>query len=252
MRKRFLIAATMAAALGVAAVAYAATTTATFRASLAPSKAGTLRAPKSGTFLASAQVRNSDGSQPPQVKTIVLALDRNVRTNGAQFKSCSPTLFNNSQNIDDPRCRTAKVGRAKATAQVGTLVLNFDTRLYNGGLNKITVVVKQVGGGVFQAFNAPITRGSSPYGPNINIVVPGGPNSLRNPQPGLYPSLTGLQNVSIGATTQFRRHTVGYLLVSGCTRSSYKLRVVFKFVATPTVPNPGPDITKNGTSACRS
>jgi hypothetical protein len=251
MRKLYLAAVSLAAVLGVAGIAYAATTTAIFSASLTPAKAGTAKAPKSGTFKATAQVKNSDGSQPPQVKAIVLVLDKNVRTNGAQFKSCTAARFNASKNIDDPACKAAKVGRAHATAQVGGLVLNFDTRLYNGGRNKMVVVVRQDNGGVFQAFDAPITKGSGPYGATINIVIPGGPNSLRNPQPGLYPSLTGLQNVSIGATTKVKGKNVGYLLISGCTGGSYRLRVVFRFTPTPTVPTPGPDITKDVPSNCR-
>jgi len=269
MRKIAMLAVGLTAFLGGAGVSTAAapSTSSTFTGSVSPTRAGTLLFPRAVTFRASATVKNADGSQPPQVSNIQLRLDRNLRQNGAVFPRCTAARAQAAGTLEVPACRTARIGSSDATAQVGTAVIFFKTVLYNGGAGKLIAVVDQQGGDIFRAFDAPITQSSSPYGVTYNFPLPA---DLRNPAPGLYPSLTGLQNVKIGGVFAFvrRRVRIGrtfvfrvvrvpYLESRGCrtptsrTRiGSYSISNTFRFVATPTTPVIGPNLTKNVRSLC--
>ena len=254
------------ACLGFAGAAQAATTTSTFQGSLSPTKSGTKKVPKNVTLKANATIQNDDGSQPPQATTIQLGLDRNIVVNAKDFvvKGCTVAKLNSSKNIDDPACRKAKIGKATATAKIDTSPLTFDTRLYANTSSSIIVVVKQTAGigccGVYAAFKSPIISLSKPFGKGLNIVID---SHLLQPIPGLYPSLTALNNVQIGATKSVRKRVkvngrfrtrsvpVRFLSSTGCTGAKWHLRNVFKFHPTPKVPVTGPDLTKDITTACR-
>ena len=269
MRKIAMLAVGLTAFLGGAGVSNAAApaTSSTFTGTISPQRAGTLLFPRAVTFRASATVRNPDGSQPPQVSVIQLGLDRNLRQNGLVFPKCTSARAQAAGTLEVPSCRTARIGSSDATAQVGTSVLRFKTVLYNGGAGKLVVTVDQQDGDIFRAFDAPITRGRFPYGPTYNFSLPA---DLRNPAPGLYPSLTGLQNVKIGgvfafvrrrvrigSTFVFRVVRVPYLESIGCRTPSSRTRVgsysitnTFKFSPTPPQPVVGPNLTKNVRSLC--
>jgi hypothetical protein len=265
-RHRLLIAACVAAYLGLTGVAGATTTTSTFQGSVSPTKAGTKKAPKNVTLKASASIQTDDGTQPPQATTILLGLDRNIVINAKDFvvKGCTAARLNDSKNIDDPKCAKAKIGRATAIAMIDQSPLTFDTRLYAGSSKSIITVVKQTAGigccSNYAAFDSPIISLSKPYGKGFNIAID---KSLLQPLPGLYPSLTALNNVTMGATKRvpkrvkvngrFRTKNVSVRFLSsvGCASAKYNLRNVFKFHSTPKVPSPGPDLTKDITTACR-
>ena len=267
MRKYPLLAiACVGAWLGVAGVSQAATTNLTFQGSISPATAGTKKAPKNATLKASATVQNNDGSQPPQATNIVLGLDSNIVVDSKDFvvKGCTVARLNSSKNIDDPKCAKAKLGSATAVAKIDTSPLTFDTRMYANDASSIIVVVKQTAGigccGVYAAFKSPIISLSKPYGKGLNFAID---KSLLMPLPGLYPSLVALNNVKIGATKRVSKRvkvngkfrtkqvSVRFLSSVGCTNSRINLRSLFKFHATPTVPNPGPDLTRDTISACR-
>lgn len=266
MKKYFLAAGLAVACLGFTGVAQAATTTSTFQGSLSPTKSGTKKVPKNVTLRANATIQNDDGSQPPQATTIQLGLDRNVVVNAKDFvvKGCTVNRLNSSKNIDDPKCRTAKVGRATATAKIATSPLTFDVRMYANSATSIIVVVRQTAGigccGVYAAFRSPIIGLSRPFGKGVNIVID---KALLSPLPGLYPSLTALNNVNIGATKLVRKRVrvngrlrtrsvrVRFLSSTGCSGAKWNLRNVFKFHPTPKVPVTGPNLTKDIRTACR-
>jgi hypothetical protein len=267
MRRTPLMAAVaLAAWFALAGIAQATVTTSTFTASITPGKTGTTKAPKNVTFKANATIQTDDGSQPPQASVIGLGLDRSIVVNSKDFavKGCTAAKLNSSKNIDDPACSKAKIGRSTSTAKVDQSSLIFDTRLYALSATKILVAVKQTSGigccGVFQAFESPIVSLPKPFGKAFNITIP---PPLRQPLPGFYPSLTALNNVSIGATKRVRKRvkvkgkfvtktvTVRFLSSTGCAKSKWSIRNVFRFNPTPKTPNPGPDLTKDTFSACR-
>lgn len=265
--KKFPLAAVCAVAcLGFTGAAQAASTTSSFQGSLSPTKSGSKKAPKNVTLKANATIQNDDGSQPPQATTIQLGLDRSIVVNAKDFavRTCSVNVLNRSKNIDDPACRKAKVGKATATAKIDTSPLTFDTRLYANNASSIIVVVKQTAGigccGVYAAFKSPIINLSKPFGKGVNILID---KHLLQPLPGLYPSLTALNNVQIGASKNVRKRVkvrgkfrtrtvpVRFLSSTGCTGAKWNLRNVFKFHPTPKVPVTGPNLTKDIRTACR-
>jgi hypothetical protein len=268
MRKAALITAVATVVFGLAGVAYAAITTATFTASISPgppTRAGTPTAPKPVTFRSSARIQNDDGSQPGQVDKIILRLDRNIDQNSALFRraGCTTARLNTTRNFNDPACAGNRIGTALATAQVGTGQIFFRTALYGNGRNSIIVFVRQCTsrtctsfGGTNRAFTAQIIRSSRPFGWSLVIDVP---RDLEVIGGSVYPSLIELNSVVIGATklvrrrvgTTFRLVRVGFFQSEGCTAGNYRLAVQFDLQPTPTIPNPGPDLTVNRTSACR-
>jgi hypothetical protein len=265
MRKAVLIAAAMAAVLGIAGIAYAATTTAVYDATITPANAGTTGLPTNAVYkVRTGTVSNDDGSQPPQTLTIKLAFDRNVRDNSAAFvdrdpvaRRCTTSRLNRTKNLNDPACAGMKVGQANASAQLGTSQLRFQTLIYGNGANSVIVAVKQIGGSVFQAFTARIVNVSGLYRRELQITIPA---ALRSIGGQVFPSLTGLQQVQIGgyARKPVRRRVggslrtvlVGFLESVGCTGRSFKTRVTFVFTSTPTVPTVPAPIVKTDTSPC--
>jgi hypothetical protein len=266
MKPTVLVAVCAAASLFLAGAADAATTTSSFQGSLSPTKAGTKKAPKNVTLKANATIQTDDGSQPPQATSILVGMDRNIVVNSKDFvvKGCTVAQLNNSKDIDDPVCRKAKIGRATATARLDQAPLTFDTRLYAGGSKSIIVVVKQTAGigccGIYAAFSSPIVSLSRPFGKGLNITID---RNLLQPLPGVFPSLTALNNVTIGATKRVSKRvrvkgklrtrsvSVRFLSSVGCSSAKWNLRNVFKFHSTPKVPTPGPDLTRDITTACR-
>jgi hypothetical protein len=268
MRKAALIAAVSVVVVGLAGVAYAAITTATFTASISPgppTRAGTATNPKPVVFRSSSKIRNDDGSQPGQVDRIILRLDRNIDQNSALFRraGCTTAQLNRSRNFNDPACRGNTIGTSLATAQVGAAQIFFRAALYGNGRNSIIVFVRQCTSractsfaGTNRAFTAQLVRSTAPFGWSLVIDVP---RDLEVIGGTVYPSLTELNNVVIGATKLVRRRVggtfrmvrVGFWQSEGCTGGNYRLAVVFDLKPTPTVPNPGPDLTASTRSACR-
>lgn len=259
MRRILILAATTAMLAVVAAPAHAALNE-TLSASILPAKAGTKNRPVKGNMLMRASISDPAGARLPVTDRVLIELDKNVVLNGKYFPSCTASKLDTSADVNLPSCRTAKVGAAVASAQLfdaqtnqlsGTI--NFAITIFNGPQGKSIIAFVEVPGtSVKKAMVGKITRSSSPYGLLISLVIPA---ELKQPLPGVFPSLNNLRITKFSATTATAkriktgtrtvRRKVGFLETIGCTGGKFNYRVGFDF--TP----PAPTIRKTATSTCR-
>lgn len=231
--KKFTVAALVGAValMALVPVAQASVASSTFSAGFKSGKPGTKSKPKAGTLSLSAVVNSTDGSQPPAVNDILISLDKNLKLNGKYFKSCKASTLDAAQTSKLASCKKAVIGTGSATAKMGTMPLTFKTTFFNGpGGRSVVIYVECVEvPAIKKAINAPLVSGPAGYGKTIKVTIPA---QLKQPLPGVFPSLTGLTVGKLGATTTVKGKKVGFIESTGSTSGKYRFGATFKFPGT--------------------
>src|SRR3954454_16142961 len=231
--KKFLVTAVagVVALMALVPVAQASVAASTFSAGFKSGKPGTKAKPKAGTLNLSAVVNSTDGSQPPAVNDILISLDKNLKLNGKSFKSCKASALDAAQTSNLASCKKAIVGTGTATAKMGSMPLTFKTTFFNGpGGRSLVIYVECITvPGIKKAIDAPIVAGPAGFGKMIKVTIPA---QLKQPLPGLFPSLTGLTVSKLGATTTVKGKKVGFVESTGSTAGKYRFGTTFKFPGT--------------------
>ncbi len=241
LRRLLILTATTALLALVAAPAYATVTETLTGVSIRPTNAGTKRFPAKSNLVLNATVAESSGKLA-STDRLIIDFDKNLQLMGKYFPSCSGPKLTAGQQADLPACAKAKMGTAKASAIVydpngSSSKISFTTNLYNGPKGKQLIAYVVVPGtSVQSAMIGTITRGKSPYGVRVTFVIP---PALKQPLPGLFPSLDNFQLLNLGRTTATKqrvpvgkkvvRRKVGYLESTGCTGRKFKIAVGFDF-----------------------
>ena len=259
MRRLLTVTAASALLVLVAAPAHAAVTETLNGVSLKPDKAGTKLFPRSVNLLLTASIDDATGTKLPVTDKLIIDYDKNLQLMGKYFPSCSADKLTAGQQADLPACRKAKVGTANATANFYTPSgqpsgkVSFSTNLYNGPAGKsIIAYVVVPGTSVQAAMVGAITKIGGAYKTRATFVIP---PALKQPLPGVFPSLQLFQLTKLSATTTTKKtfkvgkrtikRKVGFLESTGCTGGKYQMRVGFDF--TP----PAPTVTAATPTTCR-
>jgi len=231
--KKFTVAALAGAVALMALVpaAQASVASSTFAANFKSGKPGTKSKPKAGTLSLAAAVNSPDGTQPPAVNDILISLDKNLKLNGKYFKSCKASALDAAHTANLASCKKAIVGTGTATAKMGSMPLTFKTTFFNGpGGRSLVIYVECISvPGIKKAIDAPIVSGPAGFGKTIKVTIPA---QLKQPLPGVFPSLTGLTVGKLGATTTVKGKKVGFVESTGSTSGKYRFGATFKFPGT--------------------
>lgn len=233
-------AALVSAAIVAVPAAYAAPEV-SFGAGVKPAKSGTKAKPVNATIKLTGAISNADRTQPPVTDTITFLLDRNLKLNGRLFPTCPATTLN---NIGPTACpKLSKVGSGTAKAQIGhgaaATILDFSVGAFNGAHGDLVLAVHS--NGIQMAFDVSIKRATGAYGTALVVRIP---QPLREPVPGLHPSLTALSLDRLGGVVTVKGKRRYYIESLGCTGKRMRFHATYKF-------EPGsPDQGKNATAPC--
>ena len=256
--RRLLVLAVTSPMLAAAPAAQAAVTE-SLSVSVQPTRAGTTLRPAKSDIQLDASISDPTGARLPPTDRLLLDLDRNIRLNGKYFPSCSAEKLDAGKRGDLPACRGAVIGASVSSAKFYDTAgrpsgsIDFKVTLFNGPAGKSQIAFVEVPGtSVKKAMVGTITRGTGPFGLRVTYVIP---PQLKEPLPGVFPSLDRFRLLRLSATTKTAkrvkvgsrtiRRKVGYVESIGCTGGRFHDRVAFDLAT------PAPTVSNAGTLPCR-
>ena len=248
MKKYLVTALAISLMAAVAAVAVAQTyqvPSATFDASVTPTKAGTKKKPKASKIRLSLTVPKEARLTADQ---LVFHLPQHVRVSAKGFKYCPSTTLDTTKNPN--KCpKGSKVGTGTATAAFGPTLqqINFNVTLFAGSRNELGIWLQATNLPIQKALRGIISKSGSPYNQKLTIDIP---RELQQ-QLGAWVYLTGL-NATVGASNGKRgRRRKNLVTTVGCPADKlHRFEARVRFVANPNPPPTG-EAVKTDTSACR-
>ena len=227
MRKYLIVALAALIVVAFSAVAWGQTPGATMDVSVAPTKAGTKKKPKSAQL--SLNIKNDDFTQT--ASRLEIWLSKNVKIDTKGFKKCSVATLGSGGPSSCPK--GSKIGAGTADARAGVNVsatpplLPFTVNAFVTGKNSIAFHLQQTDGGIVAVAPGKLTKASGKYGQKLDVSIPEEP--AQQYPAGLYNGLEKL-DVKIGA-----KKGKSVIKTIGCTsrKDAFKAAITF-------VPNPGP------------
>jgi hypothetical protein len=248
MRKFTLLFAALIVA-GVAAIpAYAATTGATVKGTLSPTKSGTKAKPAGGKLFTQVTTTNDDGTQPPPVRTTILTYGPQFEFYGENFPKCSKALLDAQGPTACPK--GSHVGTGSSDALLGAApIKNIKVTAFNGGKGKIELYV----GAPLQKTIEGVQKGGKGKAKTLTFSVP---KEAINPVGNTYSSITRFA-ATIFAKGKKSGKTVNYIETTGCPSGGIKLDARWIFATKsefPTMPDilvsPNSDIKNTAKIKC--
>ena len=194
--------------------AMAATTTTGITGKISAPKGGTVAKPVGHSLFTQLTTTNTDGTQPPPVRTAVLTFGKDVDINGKAFKNCPKTLLDAMGPTACPA--GSQVGKGSADGALGAVKLNLPVTAFSAGNG--SKLELYVGGIVSKSIEGTIAGGKGKP-KTITFSVP---KDVINPVGGTFSSLTRF-GVTIQGKANSGSKTVDYISTSGCTGNKIPL-----------------------------
>ena len=243
MRKFTLLFAALIVA-GIAAIpAFAATTTSSVEGKITPTKGGTAAKPAGHTIFTQVRTTNSDGSQPPPVRTTILTYPKQFTFNGAALSKLKLTC--SKATLDPPgpgptACpKGSQVGTGSSDALIGgdptkppTAVNNIKVTAFNGpGGNKLELYV----GAPLQKTIEGVQSGGKGKPKTLTFIVP---KEAINPAGSVISSITRFGATIKGQPVKVGGKTVNYVETTGCPANKVlPLKATFIYATKSDTPN---------------
>jgi len=210
----FAGAATLASAVPAVAQTRPLDVTVTARVKTKGKGKSTAKKPKLVTAARTGFTANAEAKET--VSEMRFYLPKTLKLSGKGFPKCSVDVV----AVDPSQCAPgSKIGAGTASAQTGgpnPAPLRFETDLYNGGGNKVALLVRGVGSEVGVPIEGLIKKaGLAPYGQVLTVEVP---ERLQQPAPLLYSYITGV-DTTINGSRKSKGKTIGYAQQFGCPKN---------------------------------
>jgi hypothetical protein len=265
MRRLLVIGGIVAAPLGVAAVAYAATNTVTYTSKLSPSHPK----PKSGKpanvgYEGILGVSNG-ANQPDTGARTVIYFPKQLKNNAKRFPSCTQRDID-GKSVVPSKCRRALVGSGVATSLAGIpgqppgLTEQLKVTAYNGSKGRYLLLVLNTTPGqlvpiVNRVIPGKLGRAHGKFGFKVTFAVP---SNLQNVG-GLQVALTHFdiktsRRKTVKVKSRGRTSKVSYIQLTSCPRNrKLPTRTDVSFdnrAGGPAMPGAGAPVTVTGTMRC--
>jgi opacity protein-like surface antigen len=221
MRKLTLTAAVAAAAIGAVGVAQAVQPTTALKASVSPSKKGTVKKPKNAKLSIQLITQPKPGDASFATKSTVVHFDKNLKFGGKYLKSCTAAQV----QADNTACpKGSQVGTGSATGTALGLAEQLTVTAYNGpGGNKLELLVDGSSPlTIHSVIEGKLAADKGKFGSKLVVAIP---ESLQQPAPGAYATLTDFKTVVKGTGSKKRP----YVGLAGCTKKTLNFQADFVF-----------------------
>src|SRR3954451_17914512 len=207
----------------------------TISASMSPTKHGTKKKPKVTKLVVKLATTPKEGDPAFAASDTIVHLGKQLTFNGKALKTCSATQV----AADDTKCpKGSKVGSGVAAGTALGLTENLTVTAYNGpGGNKLELLVDgQSPLQIHSVIEGKLQKDSGPYGQKLVVAIP---ETLQQPAPGAYATLTDFKT-SVKGTGSKKRPYIG---LAGCTKKTLNYKSDFVFTD-------GTTSTASATSKC--
>ena len=242
----------VAAALVMAAAAYAATDSVNYSVTLHQSGKASKKKPAPVTYTTTITIRATPaGTQPDGSSTSDLFAPKQLRLNASKFPSpCKQSDIDGKSSIP-AKCSKALIGSGTATASAGTPGTpsvgseSFNVAVYNASHGKaVLFVLNSTPGAAVPIHNrvivGTIKRASGPYGYVLHISVPANLQKVGT----LQSTITDV-TLTVGKTVKVKGKRTPYAELTSCPKShKVPSRDVVHF-------NNGTSVTANTTATCK-
>ena len=221
MRKLTLTAGVAAAAIGAVGVAQAVTPTTAMKASVSPTKHGTKKKPRNVKLNIKLITQPNPNDPPFATRSTVVHFDKNLKFGGKYLKTCSADKVR-SNNTACPK--GSKVGTGSAVGTALGLAENLTVTAYNGpGGNKLELLVDGTSPlTIHDVIEGKLQSDSGKFGKKLAVQIP---DSLQQPAPGAYATLTDF-TTSVKGTGSKKRPYIG---LAGCKNKTLNFKSDFVF-----------------------
>ena len=221
MRKLTLTAAVAAAAIGAVGVAQAVTPTTALKASVSPTKHGTKKKPRNVKLSIELITQPNPNDPPFATKSTVVHFDKSLKLGGKYLKSCTAGTVR-TNNTSCPK--GSKVGTGSASGTALGLTEPLTVTAYNGpGGNKLELLVDGTTPlTIHDVIEGKLSADKGKFGTKLVVVIP---DTLQQPAPGAYATLTDFRTVVKGTGSKKRP----YVGLAGCTKKKLNFRSDFVF-----------------------
>jgi hypothetical protein len=221
MRKLTLTAAAAITALGAVGIAQAVTPTTAMKASVSPSQKGTVKKPKNVKMSIELITQPNPGDPAFATRTTTVHFDKNLKFGGKYLKSCSASQV----QADDTKCpKGSKVGSGSATGMALGLTEALTVTAYNGphGTKLELLVDGSSPLQIHSVIEGKLVSDSGKFGKKLSVAIP---ETLQQPAPGAYATLTDFKTVVKGTGSKKRP----YIGLAGCTKKTVNFKSDFVF-----------------------
>jgi hypothetical protein len=228
MRKLTVTAAAAVTAIGAVGIAQAVTPTTAMKASVSPTKKGTKTKPRNVKLSVELITQPTPGEPAFATKSTVVHFDKNLKFAGKYLKSCTAAQV----QADDTKCpKGSKVGSGSATGTALGLTENLTVTAYNGPSgSKLELLVDGAAPlQIHSVIEGKLQSDSGKFGKKLAVTIP---DSLQQPAPGAFATLTDFKTAVKGTGSKSRP----YIGLAGCTKKllNYKSDFVFTDNSTST------------------
>ena len=201
-----------------AAPAFAVTSKQTLVAKVSPTKAGTAKKQANVALTVEPKVALDATDAPFATTQAVISLDKNLRFNGAKFKSCT------AGQVQTGNCSSAaKVGTGTAAGQALGLTENLKIDAFNGagGTSLLMHVTGDAPLQIDEVLVGKLSSASGKYGKKLTVAIPSG---LQQPAPGAFATLLDFKLTVKGTSNK-----VPYVGLAGCTTGGLNFGGMFTY-----------------------
>jgi hypothetical protein len=219
MRKSMITAAAVAA-LGAVGVAQAVTPTTSLKASVSPSKKGTVKKPKNVKLSVELITQPKAGEPGFATKSTVVHFDKNVVFGSKYLPTCSKTQV----QTDNTKCKKGSgVGSGSAQGVALGLVETLTVTAYNGPGSTLELLVNGSDPlAIHSVIEGKLVSDSGKFGKKLTVAIP---DNLQQPVPGAYATLTDFKTAVKGTGSKSRP----YVGLKGCTKKTLSFKSDFVF-----------------------
>jgi hypothetical protein len=233
--RKFMITAAALTALGAVGIAQAVTPTTSLKASVSPSKKGTVSKPKNVKLSVELITQPTPGEPAFATQSTVVHFDKNI-VFGSKFL---PTCSQAQVQADITKCKKgSRVGSGSAQGVALGLTENLTVVAYNGPGSALELLVDGSAPlAIHSVIEGKLVSDSGKFGKKLTVPIPA---NLQQPAPGAYATLTDFKT-SVKATGSKKRPYIG---LKGCTKKTLSFKSDFVFTD-------GTTSTASTTSKCR-
>jgi hypothetical protein len=218
--RKLMITAAAVTALGAVGIAQAVTPTTSLKASVSPSKKGTVKKPKNVKLSIELITAPKAGEPAFATKSTVVHFDKNLVFGTKYLPTCSKTQV----QADDTKCKSgSRVGTGSAQGVALGLVENLTVVAYNGPGSTLELLVDgQAPLQIHSVIEGKLVSDSGKFGKKLKVAIP---DNLQQPAPGAFATLTDFKTAVKGTGTKKRP----YVGLKGCTKKKLNFKADFVF-----------------------
>jgi hypothetical protein len=218
--RKLMITAAAVTALGAVGAAQAVTPTTSLKASVSPSKKGTVKKPRNVKLSIELITQPKAGEPAFATQTTVVHFDKNLVFGAKYLATCSQAQV----QADNTKCKTgSRVGSGSASGVALGLVENLTVVAYNGPGSSLELLVDGSSPlAIHSVIEGKLVSDSGKFGKKLTVAIPA---NLQQPAPGAFATLTDFKTVVKGTGSKSRP----YVGLKGCTSKKLNFKSDFVF-----------------------